>query len=267
MNGRLALFAMLVSSILLSGCVPPWDRPVDAATVTAADESAYQAGEEAYLAGRFRAAANHMGRYARAAGETPRGLRARYWQGMSLVADGRVGEGRERLEDVRQSEAADAGLRAMALRGLARAAMKEKDYATAEDLLRRLNAFHPDHSSEAEVLALLAECLEEQGDHEGAARYRKRLRILHPDSPYAQGGATASGSVPGSKHIVQAGLYSSRIYAERLVRKLRANGVEAIVNRTGRGYVVQAGSFSSRQRAERHAGRLRSMGFDALVKP
>jgi TolA-binding protein len=267
-----ALAPLLVATALLAAGCPPRgpERPASPAAARRS-ERLFERGQEAYLREDYATAAAHMGAYANDRPQTGRGLQARYWQAMSLLELGHARRARFLLTEVRAAPRAPRDLQALALRGIAQSHAAEEEYAAAEAAYLRLRRLYADVSAADEILAALAELRRKQGDAAGAARYRAQLARSAPESPYAGGaGATAdgrSGAAQTPGFMVQAGVFRSRAYADRQVRRLQDGGFEAIVVRHADGYAVQAGRFSTRERAARHAAALKRAGFPAIVKP
>lgn len=270
----LAIIMPLVIS-LASGCIfKRQEDPSEKHTGRSVPESVFTSGQQAYMDRDFATAAAEMGSYANSHESTPKGLEARYWQAMSLLEMGHVRRARVLLEEVRANDTAPRPVQALAMRGMAQSYMAEEDYARAQSTFLRLRSLYAEESSEEEILAALVECANRAGDEAAASGYRRQLQQRFPKSPYnatpAVEAATGSGNHDNAHFTVQAGVFSSRIFAGRLVKKLKTKGIDAIVvthPEIGAGYAVQAGAFSTRQRAEKHARRIRKFGFGAIVKP
>ncbi len=265
--------ALALAAPVATGCPRPWrPAPEDVPGREAVPDAVFQEGQEAYLARNYARAASRLGAYAGAHEGTADGVRAKYWQAMSLLGLGQARRARLLLEEVQATPLADRALRALALRGVARTHVAERNYAAAELAYRRLRSVYPRESSEEEILAALAACRQHAGDAAGATRYRRQLAERYPDSAYLAGTAQAGGvgEAPGAsagRHVVQAGVFQSRVFASRLAERIRRAGFESIVAARAGAYIVQAGSFSDSQGAERRAAALRAAGFNAIVKP
>ena len=71
----------------------------------------------------------------------------------------------------------------------------------------------------------------------------------------------------GSKeHIVQAGVFAVKSNAEKLFRRLKKAGFDALVKRCNGQWQVQCGVFSVRKNAEALAKQLKKAGFSAIIK-
>lgn len=68
------------------------------------------------------------------------------------------------------------------------------------------------------------------------------------------------------EHIVQAGVFAVKANAEKLFRKLKKAGFDAIVKKRNGQWVVQCGIFSVRKNAEALAKQLKKAGFSAIIK-
>ncbi|MFH0911939.1 MAG: tetratricopeptide repeat protein [Planctomycetota bacterium] len=283
-TARTTLFFAAMAALLClgSGCfrrtppvntqIPPPRPPVT--------EEVFAAGQEAYAGGDYSTAARRMGDYAAANQSTPRGLEARYWQAMSLLAMGQPIRARELFKGLYEEIEAGLTLRAMALRGEGRTYLAQNDYVRAEKTYQELLDRYPNESDTQETLKILAECARRRGDSGAAATYERKmagtraqeLRLV-PEGGGAGGETYAPDRSPaegGARYVVQAGLFKDRAMALALVRRLQASGFEAIlVERPGEAipYAVQAGSFLSRSRAVAHATALQQHGFQAFVKP
>jgi tetratricopeptide (TPR) repeat protein len=243
-----------------------------------ATEASFAKGQEAYLADDFPRAAGLMEAYAQAYPSTVKGIEARYWHGMSLLAMGRSIQARDELLLVKGAAASTRALKALASRAVARSYLVEGELDRAEQAYTRLRTDFSREYDEAETLHALATIADRQGNRALASRYRRELGKKYPQSPYyrnprvsSSGQAGGAGTAPGRQFTVQVGLFSTRERASQHLKRLNRAGVEAIIlRRTVNGkvvYLVQAGSFSTRSGAEKRAARLKSKGFEALVKP
>lgn len=255
--------------LLATGCTPFGGRDGGGSlSRTPVDEAAFEEGQEAYLAGDYARAASRLGAYAGAHEGSAEGVEARYWQAMSLIGLGQTRRARLLLEEVQADASAGRELRALALRGVAQSRFAERDYRAAETAWRRLRSLYPNASSEEEVLAALAACRLRAGDPAGAERYRRQLAARHPESVYLDRPSEPGvANATGGRYSVQAGVFRSRVFADRLAGRLRRAGFEAIVTTRAGAYVVQAGAFAERANAERRAEALQRRGFSAVVKP
>lgn len=68
------------------------------------------------------------------------------------------------------------------------------------------------------------------------------------------------------EHIVQAGVFAVKANAEKLFRKLKKAGFDALVKKQNGQWTVQCGVFSVRANAEALVKRLKVAGFDAIIK-
>lgn len=68
------------------------------------------------------------------------------------------------------------------------------------------------------------------------------------------------------EHIVQAGVFAVKANAEKLFRKLKKAGFDALVKKQNGQWTVQCGVFSVRANAEALAKRLKKAGFSAIIK-
>jgi len=263
--------ALALAALVATGCPRPWrPAPEDVPGREAVPDAVFQEGQEAYLARNYARAASRLGAYAGAHEGTADGVRAKYWQAMSLLGLGQARRARLLLEEVQAAPLADQALRALALRGVARTHVAERNYAAAELAYRRLRSVYPRESSEEEILAALAACRQHAGDAAGATRYRRQLAERYPDSAYLTGAAQAGVAErpdAAGRYVVQAGLFQSRVFAARLAERIRRAGFESLVAARAGAYIVQAGSFSDPDGAERRAAALRAAGFNAIVKP
>ncbi|MBN1257861.1 MAG: tetratricopeptide repeat protein, partial [Planctomycetes bacterium] len=211
-NRKLYLLALLFGVVLLAGgCRTPkpdtgklWGR--EQPSLPPVPESTFEAGQQAYLQKSYEVAASRMGSYSDAYPNSARGMEARYWQGMSLLELGHTRRGRMLLEEVSASRLVGRDTQALALRGLAKSYLDEQNYTQAEELYTRLRTQYPDEIDSAEITAALRQC---QGGGE-----------INPESDYTLD--------PGEKrYVVQAGSFTSRAFADRLVDRLTQNGIQA----------------------------------------
>lgn len=72
--------------------------------------------------------------------------------------------------------------------------------------------------------------------------------------------------VGSEEHIVQAGVFESKSNAEKLFRKLKKAGFDALVKKRNGQWVVQCGAFSSKTNAENLVKLLKKAGFSAIIK-
>lgn len=68
------------------------------------------------------------------------------------------------------------------------------------------------------------------------------------------------------EHIVQAGVFAVKANAEKLFRKLKKKGFDAIVKKQNGQWIVQCGVFSVRKNAEALVKQLKKAGFSAIIK-
>ncbi|WP_283681634.1 SPOR domain-containing protein, partial [Parablautia sp. Marseille-Q6255] len=69
-----------------------------------------------------------------------------------------------------------------------------------------------------------------------------------------------------NEYIVQTGVFAVKANAEKLFRKLKKRGFDAIVKKRSGQWVVQCGVFSVRKNAEALAKQLKKAGFSAIIK-
>ncbi len=74
-----------------------------------------------------------------------------------------------------------------------------------------------------------------------------------------------SGGGGGTIYRVQVGAFSVRANADQQQARLRADGYESIIVKSGSLFLVQAGAFSVRANADALANELRGRGYDAVV--
>lgn len=70
----------------------------------------------------------------------------------------------------------------------------------------------------------------------------------------------------GKQHVVQVGSFMSKANAEKLFRRLKKAGFDALVKKQDGQWKVQCGVFSVRANAEALAKRLKASGFNAIIK-
>ena len=68
------------------------------------------------------------------------------------------------------------------------------------------------------------------------------------------------------QHIVQAGSFVNKSYANNLLKKIKAAGLPAILKQTGGKFIVQCGVFSERKNAEALVQKIKRKEFDAIIK-
>ncbi len=238
---------------LLVGC----GRPDPGAAAALFDRAS-----AAYVEGRWRAAAELFREAARQSGD--RGAEAQCWEGLSRLELGQAAKARALLERAHQEARADA-VRARALEGLARLALRQHRYAEAETRYERLRRQYPQRMDEAQILAALIRCRTRQG--KDASALVRTLRARHADSPYTT--ALETGTTTGARYVVQAGAFADRGKAVRLQERIERTGQDCFVHkriRDGRTlHVVQVGAFSSHQAAEQQCRRLAAAGFAAVI--
>lgn len=71
---------------------------------------------------------------------------------------------------------------------------------------------------------------------------------------------------PAQQHIVQAGVFANKSYANNLLKKIKQRGLPAILKQTGGKYVVQCGVFEKKENAEALVQKLKGKGLDAIIK-
>lgn len=69
-----------------------------------------------------------------------------------------------------------------------------------------------------------------------------------------------------NEYIVQVGVFVSKANAEKLFRKLKKKGFDAIVKKRNGQWIVQCGAFSVKANAEALVKRLNAVGFSAIIK-
>ena len=79
----------------------------------------------------------------------------------------------------------------------------------------------------------------------------------------SEGNNTSTGS--GTLYKIQAGAFSEKENAEKLVKELKSKGFESFAYQSGSLYKVQAGAFSNKSNADALAKKLENAGFDAYV--
>lgn len=69
-----------------------------------------------------------------------------------------------------------------------------------------------------------------------------------------------------NEYIVQVGVFVSKANAEKLFRKLKKKGFDAIVKKRNGQWIVQCGAFSVKANAEALVAKLKAAGFSAIIK-
>ncbi|WP_283683264.1 glucosaminidase domain-containing protein [Parablautia sp. Marseille-Q6255] len=69
-----------------------------------------------------------------------------------------------------------------------------------------------------------------------------------------------------NEYIVQAGVFAVKANAEKLFRKLKKAGFDALIKKRDAQWVVQCGVFSVRKNAKALVKRLKAAGFSAIIK-
>jgi tetratricopeptide (TPR) repeat protein len=285
LNFSLPVLLLSLAGLGLGGCPrrmsggPKTARPVSALPGSAAGREAFEAGQKAYLEKRYSDTIELMSRYAQTDPGGAMGAEALYWRGMSRLALGEIVSARDDLLRVKATRRIPRWLQALAQRGIARCYQAEGDYRNAEAAYKRLLYLYPEDSDSVETLHAMAECARLRGDAASAAQYERELAMQKPATPLRKpvgrwkNSGTEASPPPAAqvRFVVQAGVFSDRTGAARLVARLRRKNLESIIIRqtTGRQtrYIVQAGSFTTRTGARRRAGELKKNGFDAIVKP
>lgn len=67
-------------------------------------------------------------------------------------------------------------------------------------------------------------------------------------------------------YTVQAGSFNVKSNADKLVKQIKAKGIDAMVVKSGNQYVVQCGVFSVKSNADRVATSLKKNGFSSIIK-
>lgn len=67
-------------------------------------------------------------------------------------------------------------------------------------------------------------------------------------------------------YTVQAGVFSVKNNADKLVAKLKIDGFSAIIKKDGSNYIVQCGAFSVKANADKLVADLKAKGYSAIIK-
>ncbi|WP_283680994.1 glucosaminidase domain-containing protein [Parablautia sp. Marseille-Q6255] len=72
--------------------------------------------------------------------------------------------------------------------------------------------------------------------------------------------------VSSNEYIVQTGVFAVKSNAEKLFRKLKKKGFDALVKKCNGQWIVQCGAFSVKANAEALVAKLKAAGFSAIIK-
>jgi len=162
--------------------------------------------------------------------------------------------------------------------GIARCYLRRGSYRQCVEGCREVLEDRPSCPRADEVLFVMAEALEADGQATEARRYYAQVAERFPSGAWApkaqerlRGGAATPAASAGGRYCVQVAALGSAARAAEHARRFRQRGYPASVVPLRSGgqvlHAVRLGPYASVAAARRVAATLRGQGFDAIVKP
>ena len=240
-------------------------------------EDEYSSGVGLFLAGQHTAAASEFREILAQYPHSAYASDAEYFLGAIALAQGRTGEAEGRFRAALASPRSEQ-MEANAAIGLARCFLRRGEHRQCIAQCREILDDHPASPRADEVLYVLAQACEGDGQEGLARRYYAQVKERFPSGAWApkaaarlRGERPMAIASPGSGHSVQVMALVKPSAAEEHARLLGQRGYPATVVPIRSGsktlYAVRVGPYASRDDARRAAAKLKAQGFEAIVKP
>lgn len=253
---------------LLAGCGGcPRERPSDA----------FETGAGLFLAGEHGASERELREFLAADPASAHASDAHCMLGAMALQQGRTPEAESHFRTAMASPRTHQ-VAANGAIGLARCHLRRGEYRQAIAVCRDFIGGHPASPRADEVLYVLAEAYDRDGQRATARRYYAQVQGRFPSGAWAakaaarlRGEGLPPAPASGGRYAVQIAALLKPSTAEDHAARLRQRGYPSFVVAVRSGgrilYAVRVGPYDARGAAAGVAAKLKREGYDAIVKP